>query len=83
MRSWAHLQLVALVFVGQEVSAGEGKVVGKAVAGVAIDLVPVCRNVRIDLKASTLNGIVPVFMSCTNSLHAFSNFSTGSTLATA
>lgn len=41
MRGWAHLRLVALVFIGEKVGAGQCDVVGERVMGMTIDFIPI------------------------------------------
>lgn len=72
----AHLEGEALVFVDEEVGAGEGEVVGE-VCVILVDVVAVWgRLARSSSCGSQASQDLPENMSSLNSLHPFSNFST-------
>ncbi len=77
----AHLEGEAVVFVDEEVAAGEGDVVGE-LGAVLVDVVAVFPGGKVsiglggDFDWRKCN--IPENISSLNSLHPFSNFSTGS-----
>lgn len=75
----AHLEGEAVVFVDEEVRAGEGDVVVE-VCDVLVDVVAVWPHGMVSFEGGEARwrGSVPENMSSLNSWHPFSNFSTGS-----
>lgn len=71
----AHLQGVALIFVSQEVRAGEGDVVCKD-RWVMIDAIAICQDDQSGLWTKVCRNGILENMSFSNSLQPFSKIST-------